>query len=107
MHKLASSIGLDGLFFFHEEKRSGEPSRFSWASARFCDNVTLATIRYFAANPLKKGTDVRMEMNNFYERYVIITDLAISLAITVFGNKSKKFDFVQQTISRWEARGRA
>ena len=24
----------------HEEKRSGEPSPISWASARFCDNVT-------------------------------------------------------------------
>ena len=24
----------------HEEKRSGEPSRISWASVRFCDNVT-------------------------------------------------------------------
>ena len=24
----------------NEEKRSGEPSRISWASAHFCDNVT-------------------------------------------------------------------
>ena len=24
----------------HKEKRSGEPSRISWASARFCNNVT-------------------------------------------------------------------
>ena len=29
--------------------------------------------------------------------YVIITDLTISLVLTTFGNKPKKFDFVHQT----------
>ena len=47
----------------HEEKWSGEPSRISWTSARFCNNVTC---KQFAANPLKKGTDTQMEMNKFY-----------------------------------------
>ena len=36
--------------------------------------------------------------------YVIVTDLAISLVLTTLGNKRKKFNFVHQTISRWEAR---
>ena len=36
--------------------------------------------------------------------YIIITDLAISLAITSLGgNKPKNFDFVHQTISPREA----
>ena len=36
--------------------------------------------------------------------YVINTDAAISLLLTAFGNKPKKFDSVHQTVSRREAR---
>ena len=43
-----------------------------------------------------------MEMNKFYERHVIIADLAISLVIPVLGKKPKEFDFVHQTVSRRE-----
>ena len=49
----------------YEEKRSGEPSRISWASARFCDIVTQQRSKHFADNPFKKRTDTRMEMSNF------------------------------------------
>ena len=34
--------------------------------------------------------------------HVIITDLAISLVLTTFYNKPKKFNFVHQTVSRQE-----
>ena len=49
----------------HEEKRSGEPSRIPWACTRFCDNVTQQRSKHFAANPIKIGTDARIEMNKF------------------------------------------
>ena len=45
-----------------------------------------------------------MEMNNFTlvkKCYVIITDLAISLVLPLLG---KKFDFVQEIISRRKVR---
>ena len=45
-------------------KQSGEPSQISWASAHFCDNVTIKT---FCGQPAqKKGTDARMGINKFY-----------------------------------------
>ena len=34
--------------------------------------------------------------------HTIIIDLAISLVLPHLGNKSKKFDFVHETISCWE-----
>ena len=60
-------------------------------------------------NLLKKGTDTpQVELKSFTvvrKCYIIITDLAISLVLTVtlLGNKPKKFDFVHQTVSHWEA----
>ena len=39
----------------HEEKRSGEPSRISWASAHFCD----CHLAMFKAKPAQKSMDAR------------------------------------------------
>ena len=50
-------------------------------------------------NLLKKGTDTQVELKSFtvvWEVLHIITDLAIPLVLTTFG------EFVHQTVSRWE-----
>ena len=39
-HNICLRTGGCSLVPSHEEKRSGEPSRVSWASARSCDSVT-------------------------------------------------------------------
>ena len=52
------------------------------------------------ANPLKKGTDTQIEFTVVREvLYVIITDLTISLVLTLLGNKPKEFNFIHQTVS--------
>ena len=76
----------------HEEKRSGEPSRISWASARFCDGVTQ---QRFAEYPLKKVRILERRGTTF----TVVRDV-----MPVLGNKCKKFDFAHQTGSRREAR---
>ena len=42
---------------------SGEPSQISWARACSCE-YNLATVKAFAANPLKKGTETWVEVKN-------------------------------------------
>ena len=56
-------------------------------------------IKHFAANPLKKGTDTRMEMNKFCVIREIVTDLILSLVLTTLGDKPMKFDSIHQTVS--------
>ena len=61
---------------------------FLWLAHAFATDVTEQRSNHFVASLLKKGTDARMEMNNFsVVRKVLrnITDLAISLVITCFG----------------------
>ena len=49
----------------YEEKRSGEQSRISLASARFCDIETQQCSKHSADNPLKKGQILDIGMTNF------------------------------------------
>ena len=46
----------------HEEKWSGEPSWISWAYHTLLRQCHLATLKHFAANPLKKGMDTQVEV---------------------------------------------
>ena len=63
------------------EMVSGEPSRISWASARFCENVNVELIKTFCGQPAQKRYEyLNYKFYSCNEVLVIITDLAISLA---------------------------
>ena len=63
----------------------------------FCNSVTyVAIFKTFCTKPAQKGTRVVCKGS--------FTDLTISLVLTaLFGNKPKKFVFIHQTVSSWEA----
>ena len=79
-------------------EQSGEQSQISWASAQ-CRLVT-----HFTLNLLKKGTDTRDQ--KFYGCKG--SELPVSQShwsLPLLDNKTKKFHFVHQTVSHWEACG--
>ena len=90
----------------HTEKRSGEPSRISWASAHFLQpchlamfktfNTKRAQIRYRYSSRDKIFTVVREVLRNNYQSRKSYWSLPL------LGNKPKKFHFVHQTVSHWE-----
>ena len=61
--------------------------------------------KYFVDNLLKKKDRYLNGDDKFYCcKGNLISDLAIHWSLLLLGNKPKKFDFVHQTVSRWEAR---
>ena len=63
-------------------------SQISWACAHFCDSVTWQLSKTFYAKPAQKRYGYSSRFKNFTvvrEVLVIITNLAISLVITTFG----------------------
>ena len=77
---------------------SGEQSQISWASAQ-CPLVTFET--FYTE---RKGTDTRDQ--KFYGCKG--SELPVSQShwsLPLLGNTTKKFHFVHQTVSRWEACG--
>ena len=76
----------------HEEKRSGEPSQISWASAQFCSSVK----RFYAKCTQKRYGYSSRDKNFTAVREVLRNNLAISLVHTALGGKTQDIQLYSQ-----------